>query len=242
MNTLAKSRTSGGGWIIGTNYIPLTGPMIVSAPFTTITGTWQSDGAGAVGDPSSFTVGTGSEALAAVDNGRVPATWKVQWANSQSFPDCTGLSSIATPGAPGALEELICFENAEEAENGTFVFSPNPINLNGTIPTTSVIIGSGFTSTYGMPLVRYFNSQGTLLSQASATFVSQDGTKISAPTPSLNGISVGTYAGVISNIAANGNYVYVGAASVRIIDPPGKSPCVTLTTAVSPDYLPPPCN
>jgi hypothetical protein len=154
--------TSGGGWYISTGYAGSDG--IGAAPETTVTGNWQADGQGALGDPSQFVVTTDAiAAIAAVVNGRVPATWGIAWNSSLSYPDCDGLTSTATPDAQGRVEEVTCFETTAEAESSLFVFNPNPINLYQP-PSLSTIYGSGFTSQYGMPIVQYFSSQGTLKS------------------------------------------------------------------------------
>jgi hypothetical protein len=117
------------------------------------------------------------------------------------------------------VEEVNCYQIAVETESSSFTVNPNPIYLIEP-PANTSIAGSGFTSTYGMPVVQYFSLQGTLLAQATATSVSSNGTVISAPTPSLSGLSPDTYAGIINNIGPNGAYVYAGAASIVIEEEP----------------------
>lgn len=207
--------TPGGGWFLSTGFIGNDPPLITYAPNTTISGTWQSDQAGAAGDASPWVVTTDSTGNGVVPNGRVPATWSAEWNASLSFPQCDGYKAILTPGYQGVVEELNCIETTMEAENSTFYMNPNPISLVRP-PTTTSIFGSGFSSEYGMPIVQYFSLQGTLLAQASATSVSSDGTTISAPTPSLSGLTPGSYAGIISNVSAGGKYVYAGAVSVNL--------------------------
>lgn len=207
--------TSGGGWFLSTGFISNDPPLVTYAPNTTISGTWVSDQPGAAGDASPWVVTTDDTGNAAIPNGRVPATWSAVWTASLSYPQCDNYTATLTPSIQYQVEELNCIETTLEAENSTFTVAPNPIYL-ANPPATTTIVGSGFSSEYGMPIVQYFSLQGTLLAQASATYVSSDGTTISANTPSLSGLPVGSYAGIISNIAANGTNVYAGAVSVDV--------------------------
>ena len=214
--------TDNGGWTLETTYTAQTGPISIPAPGTTVTGVWLADGSGAGGDASEWVHTTGPDAQVPILNGRVPATWNLVWNASQSYPICDGVSATGTPSYAGVVEEFGCFyTETTEAEPTTFVYSPAPINLNSP-PGTSTITGAGFSSDYGMPVVQYFDSNGTLVAQARAATISPNHTLITAPTPDLSQVSVGTYSGVISNIASNGSYVYLGASSVRVDKPPVK--------------------
>ena len=144
--------TPGGGWFVQTNYLPEpgTGPLLVPAPNTTVTLRWQSDSQGAAGDPNEFVVTTDSvAAIAAVENGRAPATWNFQWNASTSFPQCDGVTASALVG-PQRVEEFNCFYTYTVGTSPGFSFNPDPINI-GNPPPTSSISGSGFSSQYGMP-------------------------------------------------------------------------------------------
>ena len=216
--------TGNGGWIIETVYIGLEG--IALAPDTTVSGVWKSDGVNAAGSASPFTVTTESvTGLAVVPNGRVPAVWGVTWVGNSEFPQCTGVTATATPNIAGALEEFQCYSTVAYVVN-PYQFQPNPLLLSAP-PAESTITGAGFSSAYGMPVVQYFDSNGNFVDQVSATTVSSDGTSISAPTPNLTGggVVVGTYAGLISNIKADGSYQSVGAVSVNVLNPSSYTPC-----------------
>jgi hypothetical protein len=209
--------TSGGGWIIQTEFFPAEGAIMIVGDVG-VTGAWQSDGAGAVGDASPFTVVTNGDGLAAVANGRVPATWKLTWAAGGPL-ECDGHTATATPGIQGALEELICFEVV--IPTAGFYFSPNPLYRSAP-PATSTIHGAGFSQAHGMPLVQYYNLQGVLVSQDNATVVASDGTWVQAPTPNISTVALGTYAGAIKNANGSGGWNYIGSAAVRValIPPP----------------------
>jgi hypothetical protein len=100
-------------------------------------------------------------------------------------------------------------------------------------PATAEITGEGIDPTYGMPLVQYYDSNGTLQAQAYATSVSSDATSMTGPVPDFSSAPLGTYSGVVSNVDANSNYYVIGAVSVDVIDssvpPPGFS------ISISPD-------
>lgn len=123
--------TPGGGFIIETAFAAYGANFVVPAPYSTISGTWVSDSSGATGDPSHFQVTTDGDALAAVANGRAPATWEFVWVVSESFPACAGPSVNTAPVALNGLEVIVCqltvsSDDIEEAQ--PFIFSPNPIN------------------------------------------------------------------------------------------------------------------
>jgi hypothetical protein len=83
-----------------------------------------------------------------------------------------------------------------------------------------------------MPVVGYYNSQGDLLAQATATVIASKGTYIEAPTPSLKGVTLGTYAGLVANKTSTGALDYLGAASVYVGYPPPPPPPTKCGAAV----------
>jgi hypothetical protein len=209
--------TPGGGFIIETGFNPYGAPvLVIPAPGSSIQGTWQSDSYGATGDPSSWTEMTNAEALASVVNGRAPATWTFTWVSSVTFPACSGKQSNGTVSLHG-IEGIVCYERGGyvSGEAQPFVFSPNPLNP-ASLPSTVTIQGSGFISTYGMPVVQYFDMQGNLVTQQAVTSVSPDGTTLTATTPNISELAAGAYAGVINNINASGSYDYVGTVAVDV--------------------------
>ncbi len=210
--------TTGGGWFITTLFFALNGPMALLAPETSVNGTWKSDGQNAAGSASPFGVTTDTvAATAAVPNGRVPATW--QLVSSWSDPQCDGVTALATPSYPEVTEDFICYESSVEAMNSAFVVNPNPIYLSN-LPSQITITGSGFSSTYGMPVVQYYSLQGTLIASTTVSYVSPDGSTISTPTPNLSQVPPAAYAGIISNVGPSGALIYAGAASVIVMNRP----------------------
>ena len=60
--------------------------------------------------------------------------------------------------------------------------SPSSINLNAQ-PWSATIYGQSMSSTYGMPQVKYFDGDGCMVGTTTATWVSPDGTQLTAPVP-----------------------------------------------------------
>jgi hypothetical protein len=208
--------TGGGGFVIETawNYNGVSG----LAPYTTTNWTWQSDNAGAAGDPSPFTSTTNAQSLDSRTDGRINAKWTVMWGLSLSYSACLNISGTITINSPGEIIDVTCFEASVGVEYDPFTFSPNPMNT-AAPPTSVTIQGSGFDPTYGMPVVQYFDMNGNLDAQQAAASVSSDGTTLTFATPNFTELSSGTYAGVISNIASNGSYQYVGTTAVDVPAP-----------------------
>jgi hypothetical protein len=175
--------TSGGGFLIQTEFTSISGPLITIVPNVTTHWTWKQDVQGlfAAGDASSFNNTTNSLGLGESLNGRVTSIWDVQWL-AGGPPNCIGAPD--EPGAqfqsnPQRVTEVICTQIQgldQIVGQGDFVFIPRPIYTDGSSGTTATIRGSGFSPQYGMPLVQYYDPSGTLVSQANVTSVAPDGT------------------------------------------------------------------
>lgn len=226
--------TSGGGFLIQTEFTSFTGPLITIVPNVTTHWTWKQDVQGlfAAGDASSFSNTTNSLGLGESLNGRVTSIWDVQWL-AGGPPNCIGAPD--EPGAqfqsnPQRVTEVICTQIQgfdQIVGQGDFVFIPRPIYTDGSSGTTATIRGSGFSAQYGMPLVQYYDPSGTLVSQANVTSVAPDGTWASAAMPDVSQVQVGSYSGVIYNANASGGYDFLGVAAVTVLDPadPGTGGC-----------------
>ena len=212
--------TSGGGFIFGTTW--LYNGISGTAPFTTLSWTWQQDSPGAAGDASSFYGETGDSALGYSLNGRVGARWGVVWADSSSYSACDGSTTSATVLHAGDEVSIVCIETGASSggigPDAEFGFNPNPINT-ASPPSSVSVQGAGFSVANGMPVIQYFDLNGNLVSQASATSVSTDGTTLVFSTPNFTELSAGTYAGILSNLDSGGNLQYVGTTSVSIPEP-----------------------
>ena len=79
------------------------------------------------------------------------------------------------------------------------------------------IVGEGFDATYGMPVVQYYDANGTLIAEAQATSVSSDGMWLEGPTPDLSYVESGIYSVVIRNQLGGGPTEVIGAMPVEVI-------------------------
>jgi hypothetical protein len=226
------SATTGGGFFIETEFIPANLP-ITPQPFVTTQWTWSSDlkGFTAVGDPTTFQNTTNAAAIGVSENGRVSALWFVQWlaggpAGCVGAPDFPGTIFQSNPQR---TTEVFCIEQPLVGgtegigSTGDFTFSPKPIYTDGSLGSTATISGSSFSSQYGMPLLRYYDSSGNLVNQANVTSVASDGSSASGPMPNVSQVTPGFYLGLIFNTNANGSYNFLGTVSVSVLNPPSKS-------------------
>src|SRR5579885_2535361 len=70
--------TPGGGFIIE-SLVSVNGGPEIPEPSVDLYNQWMSDDAGAAGDPTAFTVITGTLGLASAVGKRAPATWRFIW-------------------------------------------------------------------------------------------------------------------------------------------------------------------
>lgn len=100
------------------------------------------------------------------------------------------------------------------AINSNFALSASPSSVYlPTPPATATITGQSFDTTYGMPRVDYFDSNGYLVGGVYTTSVASDGTSLQANVPDLSYAYSGTYQVRVMNKTSSGYYVHtVGSA------------------------------
>jgi len=239
--------TPGGGFYVTTWGWNQTVAAALPFPVGSITiqGEWSSDcptqgGVGALGSPATWeqtsTLENGIASILVV-NGRVCANWNIAWLTNSPFPGCAGLTGelsvpygapyqqtlpiacILTPaGISGSPIEISGGDGGDGGDGGPegFTFTPDPI-YNGTTTGAITATGGGFSSEYGMPLFQYFTSSGTLVAQATATYVAPSGTYASGPVPSgISSAPAGVYFGIISNATAGGSYQIIGSGTATV--------------------------
>lgn len=98
--------------------------------------------------------------------------------------------------------------------NYTLTAEPGSIDLQSP-PKGIVISGQGIDSTYGPPMVEYFDSHGYLISSVAATEVGKGGSWGYVDVPDLSSVYSGTYQIRVTNMTASGYYLnIVGTATV----------------------------
>ena len=170
-----------------------------------------------------------------------PATWSFTWLNSGLYAQCSvnvGNDARATfvPAAYG-VNTASCVNLGEEAEIDpsdpitAVTFSPVALNEND-LPGTVSASGPGtFSSTYGEPVIQFYDDTGDFVVQEMAT--STTSTEVTFPTPSL---SYGPGAGIpyfvlILNEDVNGDYYLSGNGVIHVFQPGGcKAPPCTQST------------
>src|SRR6266481_511619 len=221
----------GEGFFIETSFIPLVGPILIAGNITTHWD-WVQDlqipGLPPNGNSASFNNTTNLGGIGVSQDGRVPAVWNVTWLTPAPDPSCEFKSAQVNASHFNGTASVACFEvplggNAI-AQGNTFVFSPGLLYTDGSSGSTATISGQGLTSRYGMPVLRYFDSSGNLVNQASAQVIASDGTWVQAPIPDISQLVPGSYTGVLYNIDSSGNLVFLGTTGVSVMDPPQPPP------------------
>lgn len=227
--------TSGGGFFVQTfgqdNTVGVGVPF--AAPFIQIHGDWVSDsGVCPAGNAASWTLNSGPESTIMVTNGRVCAYWNLLWQTPAPWAGCATLppDKIYVPFNVQYMDliQITCIlQQVPVIESATgFSFTPTP-TYTGVTTGTITAVGHGFTSTYGMPLFQYFDTNGNLVAQTTATSVAPDGSSASGPVPSnIGSVPAGIYLGSISNANASGGYNLLSTATLNVVagNPPPPPP------------------
>lgn len=131
-----------------------------------------------------------------------------------TFPDNTSIKRSADgngcveydkkAGSCGTVSNLY-------GNSGDFTSSPNSIDLQSP-PTTFTVTGDGLDTTYGMPVVEFFDWSGSMVGSATATSV--NGTTLTATTPNLWNAYSGYWVIAVFNQTSSG-LVYLGSGEVE---------------------------
>jgi hypothetical protein len=214
-------KAAGEQWFLGFDGTP----QFLSG--TSVSGFWISDTGTTTGTRTSFAGFTNSGAFMSIPDGRVPANWRILANNGA----CLGvLENPVRNVTVGSTQKARCLVST------LFALTAAPASINLASPPSTVSIGGGgFSTTYGMPVVDYYDQySGILVASATASSVSGDGSSLDVVTPDLSGVYTGGYNIVVSNKTSDGSSTMVGIASFSAccIDPPPPDP---------PDD-PPPCE
>jgi len=132
-----------------------------------------------------------------------------------TFGDSTTTTKPAD--ASGCVEYRAKGEDCGTVSNPTggssgFAFSPAEIDLTSP-PGSFTATGTGLDTTYGMPVVRFYDDSGEIVGSANASSVSTDGLTLTATTPYLGNAYSGLWTLAVFNQSSSG-LVYVGAGDV----------------------------
>jgi YVTN family beta-propeller protein len=185
----------------------------VTAPHlqATITGQWQSDLTNPVGTTESFSFNETTQTQLPigwpqyVSGGRLNAVWSgtERWWNE---PWCPGDESLQQWGG-NSISGGITSNNATWPIFTCLNFtSTQQFFLVGALPSTITLQASGLTTGNGMPQLKVFNSNFTVVSTSNATSVAADGSSATFVFPTYQGnpLLAGEYSFVVSNQTSSG--------------------------------------
>jgi YVTN family beta-propeller protein len=182
-----------------------------------IIGNWVNDLTPPItGSVTSFNVITGDNGKSFVSNGRLPAVWESTVVNWGPGP-CGPLSMGPRTGLNNVTNEnpVISWDCIAPVIPFLGAFSAN-----SSAPSTVTVQGlQGLSSQFGMPKVRLFGPDGSLISDTFATSVSADGTSATFPFPhNADGTSLaaGSYAMNLWNAVSPGTYGDLGAGLLSV--------------------------
>jgi len=167
-----------------------------------------------LGNVGAFSGSTNGDAYYDLQGGKTPATWRL----GENSGPCAGQSVTTNIINQGVTQPLNC----RDVPITFFSFLPSTIQRDSP-PSSITIDGNGISSAGGMPTVEYYDLNGTLVAQDTASAVSSDGTELTAPAPSVSLFGSGAYVVVVRNADGNspGNGVMV---IFDYIEPPADPP------------------
>jgi len=112
-------------------------------------------------------------------------------------------------------------------------FSPDPASIDLESPPAIVTVnGGGMDTTYGMPVVDFYDENGTLVARTTAHEVGWDGTMLRVYTPDLSSAQTGSFVLFVSNVTADGSLSEIGVLGIGVYTPeppppppPDPDPC-----------------
>jgi len=166
---------------------------------------------GSVAGFSGFTNGSGN---LDINNAKLPANWHIGETNGF----CAGQGGNVAILGQGVTIPLDC----RQVPFRFFSFVPETIQRDSP-PASITIEGTDISSEGGMPTVEYYDLNGTLIAQDTATDVAYDGSSLTAPAPNLSLFASGSYVAVVRN--ADGNSPGDGVVVIfDYVEPPPDDP------------------
>jgi len=212
------------GFYLQTWVADFTIPTTGREAYVTVTGNWDHNIQSNPGSTQPFQQQTDNTGLEVVLRA-APATWKITWNSDGGFSQnghlCNGLFNYFASEQYQEMDvtcEIFGGSINIAGAAPTFVFSPEPVYQNA--PPSVGTIGGGnagsLTTTYGMPVVQYYDTSGTLQAQESASYVSPDGTWMQISAFDISQLSAGFYIGYIYNVNSSGGLDSVGVVQTDL--------------------------
>lgn len=166
------------------------------------------------GSVAGFSGFTNGDANLDINSAKLPANWHLGETNGF----CAGKGGTVAILGKGLTIPLDC----RQVPFTFFSYSPGTIQRDSP-PASITIEGTDISSAGGMPTVEYYDLNGTLVAQDTATDVAFDGSALTAPAPNVSLFASGAYIAVVRNVDGNspGNGVVV---IFDYIEPPPDPP------------------
>lgn len=167
-------------------------PQTISASGIAVSGTVQSvqSGVQISGNIGAFSGVTNGDAYYDVGGGKTPATWRLGEDNGP----CNGQRVNQFILNAGSTIGLDC----RDIPVTFFNFLPSMIQRDDP-PSSITIDGTGISDQGGMPTIEYYDLNGTLVAQSTASDVASGGNSLTAPTPNLSSFGSGAYIALVRN-------------------------------------------
>jgi hypothetical protein len=172
------------------------------------------------GNVDAFIGNSGPDARYDVVGGITPGIWRL----GENSGDCAG-QSLNTLIQPGESLPLNCRDQPFAFAftlNPSFTATPSAIDVNSA-PASITVNGFGISSDGGMPTVEYYDGNGILVAQVTASEVAADGTQLSASGPDLSLMTSGSnYILIVRNpdgTVAGDSLIYVFDSNIAPPDP-----------------------
>ncbi|MFY9619864.1 MAG: hypothetical protein WAM70_06955 [Pyrinomonadaceae bacterium] len=180
-------------------------PTTIDAPNIGVNGNFEhhiDNATPSSGSVAGFTGVTNNSAYYDVNSAKLPGVWRL----GETSGPCAGQHIFATIRVRGHTAPLDC----RDIPITFFNFLPSMIQRD--YPPASITIdGTGITAQGGMPTVEYYDLNGTLVAQSTASEVASGGNSLTAPAPNLSLFGSGAYIALVRNADGNspGNGVVV---------------------------------
>lgn len=197
----------------------------VQQPMTNVevAGQWERDALnlGVVRGRNTFFQGNSGLGKLLVPDARTPAFWRL---GEFSGPCAEQTFEIGIRQNDGVVMD--CDTTRPGPHLGLNFEASPPYVDPASPPGTMTITGQDMDTTYGMPMVEYYDVNGNLFAQTQAFYVAPDGTSLTASAPDFSSCPTSQYLVVVSNVDPNGLLVIVGSTTIDVFtpDPPPPPP------------------
>lgn len=185
--------------------------QVVVDPYRGVAGNWNTNSLpdnASYTDVTQFFTRTGGDGKSFISRGRSTALWDFYYTDGPCY--FQGITTLYAD--QGQYTPLTCNPRI------FFLFTPSPESINIIAPPPTFTLSStdvgSIDTTYGMPMLEFYNEYGDLVAQTLATSVSSDGSWLQADMPDVSYCFTDSYGIAIKNTTADGTWDYFGVATI----------------------------